>query len=202
MLGLLLLLLVPVAALALCGVVLAVLVKAFSLALPGRPPFDGARLARWGAWLLAVVAASVYVLGAGLVLLDVNESSHGADSSPAPACRDADPATTEGLWSSRPSYLPLSFTCVRRDGSTYEGEPVLGWCNGLALGGAVGALLLSGAASRRRPPQDRALPEDRALSLPGEAARREPPPASDPGGSARAREREAARGEGRPEETP
>ncbi|MET8558130.1 hypothetical protein ABZV64_24715 [Streptomyces sp. NPDC004959] len=157
MLALLLLLLVPLAALALCGVVIAVLVGALSLALPGgRPREPGAR-ARWGACLLAVLAASVYVLGAGLVLFDVNESSHGAASSPAPACRDAGPATVAGLRDSRASYLPLGFTCVREDGSTYAGEPVLRWCNSIGLGGTAGAVLLGGVAlgaSRRRPPRD------------------------------------------------
>ncbi|MEU6444685.1 hypothetical protein [Streptomyces sp. NPDC047046] len=154
MLALPLLLLVPLAALALCGVVFAALFKAVSLALPGGAPRERGALARWGARLLAVLAVSVYVLGAGLVLFDVNESSHGADSSPAPACRDVDAATAEGLWSARHSYLPLGFTCVRQDGSTYAGEPVLRWCNGVGLGGLVGAVLLSGtavAASRREP---------------------------------------------------
>ncbi|MYX22470.1 hypothetical protein GTY77_20770, partial [Streptomyces sp. SID8380] len=96
MLALLLVLFVPLAALTLCGVVVAVLVKAVSLALPGGRPRGRRELTAWSARVLALAAVSVYVIGAGLVQLDDHESRSGADSSPAPACRDVDPATVAG----------------------------------------------------------------------------------------------------------
>ncbi|MFJ5091110.1 hypothetical protein [Streptomyces sp. NPDC088674] len=174
-LALLLVLFVPLAALALCGVVVAVLVKAVSLALPGGRPRGRRELTAWSARVLALAAVSVYVIGAGLVQLDDHESRSGADSSPAPACRDVDPATVAGLRDSRASYLPLGFTCLREDGSTYAGEPVLRWFNGIGLGGVAGAVLLGAAAagaSRGRPVGDGAHDEPAQEERPGAAGAR------------------------------
>ncbi|EDY44350.2 hypothetical protein [Streptomyces sp. SPB074] len=170
MLTLALLFLVPLAALALCGTALTVLVQVVRIALPGGRPRGAWRLP---AWPLAVVAASVYVLGIGLVQFDDHEAHSGAGSSPAPACREGDPARTAGLRDSRPSYLPLGFACLRADGSEYEGEPVLRWFNGVALGGAAGVVFLGWRAllaSRRRTAEART-----AGAVGGTAARERPP---------------------------
>ncbi|MFI8093479.1 hypothetical protein ACIF9R_35085 [Streptomyces sp. NPDC086080] len=81
----------------------------------------------------------------------------GADSIPAPACRDGfDEETRQGLSHHRSSYLPLRFDCVRDDGSVYPSDPDYVWMNwasaSLALASvllAVGAAYAAGSRARK-----------------------------------------------------
>ena len=93
------------------------------------------------AGLIAFAAASIYSLGLFAVLSSEQETNNGADSSPAPACRDGFAAdTVRHLSHHRSSYLPLRFDCVLDDGSTYPSDPDYAWMNWATL-----FLLLSGA---------------------------------------------------------
>ncbi|MFF8590890.1 hypothetical protein ACF061_05520 [Streptomyces sp. NPDC015220] len=128
-----------------------------AVALPGRPQPWRLHLMRRGAWFTGSAAAAVYALGLSGVMMSEAEYGDGADSVPAPACRDGfDEATRQGLSHHRSSYLPLRFDCVRYDGSVYSSDPSYTWLNwtsaSLALCGAllvVGAGFLSEFRARR-----------------------------------------------------
>ncbi|CAM5680462.1 hypothetical protein SHIRM173S_05907 [Streptomyces hirsutus] len=87
-------------------------------------------LLRRAAGVAAWAAVAVYSLGLSGVLLLENAFNNGADSIPAPACRDGfDAETRQGLSHHRSSYLPLRFDCVRDDGTVYSSEPGYVWMN-------------------------------------------------------------------------
>ncbi|AGP61038.1 hypothetical protein [Streptomyces rapamycinicus] len=118
-----------------------------AMALPGRPQPWPVHLMRRGSWLAAAAAASIYVLGLFAVLTSEHEFNNGADSVPAPACREGfDPDTVQHLSHHRSSYLPLRFDCVLDDGTAYSSDPNYAWMNWTALLLALsGALLAIGA---------------------------------------------------------
>ncbi|KOX00384.1 membrane protein [Streptomyces sp. NRRL B-1140] len=114
-----------------------------AMALPGRPEPWRAHLLRRAAAAAAWGAAAVYALGLSSVLASEHAFGHGADSVPAPACRDGfDEATRDGLSHHRSSYLPLRFDCVRKDGTVYSSDPDYGWMNGASASLALTAALL------------------------------------------------------------
>lgn len=89
---------------------------------------------RRAAGLAAFAAASVYSLGLFGVLASEHETDNGADSSPAPACRDGFAAdTVRDLSHYRSSYLPLRFDCVRDDGTSYPSDTDYVWMNWTTL---------------------------------------------------------------------
>ncbi|MFD1661099.1 hypothetical protein ACFSL4_23570 [Streptomyces caeni] len=105
-----------------------------AMALPGRPQPWTVHLMHRAAWLAACAAAAVYSLGLFGVLASEQEFGNGADSVPAPACRDGfDRDTVRHLTHHRSSYLPLRFDCVRDDGTTYPGDSNYGWMNWTTL---------------------------------------------------------------------
>lgn len=114
-----------------------------AMALPGRPRPWPVHLMRRAAGAAAWAAAAVYSLGAFAVLMSEQAFGDGANSIPAPACRDGfDPATIEGLSHHRSSYLPLRFDCVREDGSVYSSDPDYVWMNWASASLALSAALL------------------------------------------------------------
>jgi hypothetical protein len=114
-----------------------------AMAFPGRPEPWPAHLMRRAGAAAAWAAAAVYWLGLFGVLASEHAFGDGADSVPAPACRDGfDEATREGLSHHRSSYLPLRFDCVREDGSVYSGDPGYVWMNGASASLALAAALL------------------------------------------------------------
>jgi hypothetical protein len=125
-----------------------------AMALPGRPRPWPVHLMRRAAGAAAWAAAAVYSLGAFAVLMSEQAFGDGANSIPAPACRDGfDPATIEGLSHHRSSYLPLRFDCVREDGSVYSSDPDYVWMNWASASLALSAALLvigAGCASELR----------------------------------------------------
>ncbi|GAA2444035.1 hypothetical protein [Streptomyces glaucus] len=139
---------------------LTALMGVVAMAFPGRPRPWPAHLLRRSAWLAAASAAAVYSLGLSGVLAAEWAVGDGADSTPAPACRDGfAPATVQGLSHHRASYLPLGFDCVREDGSTYTSDPDYAWMNrtsavlalsaaALAVGAGCAAELRARAAAR------------------------------------------------------
>ncbi|MFD5163979.1 hypothetical protein ACFWMJ_39040 [Streptomyces hawaiiensis] len=130
-----------------------------AMALPGRPEPWPPHLLRRAAATAAWAAAAVYSLGFFAVLMSEQAFGDGANSVPAPACRDGfDPAAIEGLSHHRSSYLPLRFDCVRADGSVYSADSGYGWMNGASASLALSAALLAIGAgyatelrARRRP---------------------------------------------------
>ncbi|MFF6917516.1 hypothetical protein [Streptomyces sp. NPDC012466] len=125
-----------------------------AMALPGRPRPWPVHLMRRAAGVAAWAAAAVYSPGAFAVLMSEHAFGDGANSMPAPACRDGfAPATIEGLSHHRSSYLPLRFDCVREDGSVYSSDPDYGWMNWASASLALSAALLvigAGYASELR----------------------------------------------------
>lgn len=114
-----------------------------AMALPGRPEPWPVHLLRRAAATAAWGAGAVYALGLSAVLASEHATGDGADSVPAPACRDGfGEATREGLSHHRSSYLPLRFDCVREDGSVYSSDPDYGWMNGASAALALAAALL------------------------------------------------------------
>ncbi|MFF0199565.1 hypothetical protein [Streptomyces sp. NPDC005017] len=134
------------------GIVLAS-VGVLTAVLPGRPGPWRPLLARRAAWLAAAGAAAVYFWGLASVGAAEHGFGNGADSVPAPACRDDfPPETVAGLSHHRASYLPLAFDCVRADGGTYSAEPSYAWMNPTAAGlGLTAALLAIGAGYATEP---------------------------------------------------
>jgi hypothetical protein len=122
-------------------------VSLLAMALPGRPQPWLIHLLRRAAWLAAASAAAVYALGLTGVLASQFAYDNGADSVPAPACRDGfSTDTVRHLVRHEASYLPLRFDCVRDDGSTYTSDPNYTWMNWTTLLlGVCAALLVIGA---------------------------------------------------------
>ncbi|WP_033312930.1 hypothetical protein RFN58_29355 [Streptomyces iakyrus] len=115
-----------------------------AMAFPGRPEPWPVHLLRRAAVTAAWAAAAVYSLGLFSVLVSEWDFDDGANSVPAPACRDGfDPATIQGLSHHRSSYLPLRFDCVREDGSVYSSDPDYGWMNGASASLALSAALFA-----------------------------------------------------------
>ncbi|MFD5949320.1 hypothetical protein ACFWAZ_25035 [Streptomyces collinus] len=115
-----------------------------AMAFPGRPEPWPVHLLRRAAVTAAWAAVAVYSLGFFTVLLSEQAFGDGADSIPAPACRDGfDEATRDGLSHHRSSYLPLRFDCVREDGSVYSSDPDYGWMNGASAALALSAALFA-----------------------------------------------------------
>ncbi|MET9812756.1 hypothetical protein ABZ322_26275 [Streptomyces sp. NPDC006129] len=115
-----------------------------AMAFPGRPEPWPVHLMRRAAAMAAWAAAAVYSLGLFAVLTSESDFNDGANSVPAPACRDGfDPATIDGLSHHRSSYLPLRFDCVRDDGSVYSSDPGYAWMNGATAVLALSAALLA-----------------------------------------------------------
>lgn len=116
---------------------------AVAMALPGRPQPWSTRLPRRAAAAAAWAAAAVHSLGFFSVLASEQAFGDGADSIPAPACRDGfDEETRQGLSHHRSSYLPLRFDCVRHDGSVHSGDPGYVWMNRATASLALAAVLL------------------------------------------------------------
>jgi hypothetical protein len=131
----------------------AVGIKFISVALPGRRTDWSVNLLRWCAAMAAIAAAGLYVMGLGAVQLSAHESESGADSSPSPSCREAEPSTLDHLTGYRPSYLPLGFDCVLDDGTTYPSSDGYARMNALIVGFGVGAAVLAvtgGLVAERR----------------------------------------------------
>lgn len=91
-----------------------------------------------------------YALGAALVVLAQSEASHGTDSSPAPACWQANLETVTGH---RAGYVPLRFDCVLEDGTTRSAGVVSGWLTPVAVVLAAAGVGLS--VDRHRKPAAR-----------------------------------------------
>lgn len=124
--------------------VLAAFIAFLGAVLPGRPEPWRRHVPRRAAWLAAAGAAAVYFLGLADVAASEEQVGDGADSVPAPACRDDEPPeTVDGLVDHRASYLPPAFTCVRADGSTYSASPSYAWMNPTAAVLALSAALLA-----------------------------------------------------------
>lgn len=118
-------------------------VSLLAMALPGRPQPWLLHLLHRAAWLAAASAAAVYALGLTGVLASQLAYNDGADSVPAPACRDGFSAdTVRHLVRHEASYLPLRFDCVRDDGTTYTSDPNYTWMNWTTLLLGVCAVLL------------------------------------------------------------
>ncbi|MEU7135794.1 hypothetical protein [Streptomyces sp. NPDC046261] len=150
---------------------IAVVVKLLSVVLPGRRPDWGVRLLRWGAGMAAAAAAIFLIMALGAVELSDNESRSGADSSPAPACRDAAPHLVEHLVGHRASYLPPAFDCVLDDGTTYPSSESYVWLNGLVVTCAVASVLLAAGAwytTDRQTGRQMRLPPRETLGGPNE----------------------------------
>ncbi|WP_055592421.1 hypothetical protein [Streptomyces hirsutus] len=128
------------------GALIAV-VGVVAMAFPGRPEPWAVRLLRRAAGAAAWAAVAVYSLGLSGVLLSEHAFNNGADSIPAPACRDGfDAETRQGLSHHRSSYLPLRFDCVRDDGTVYSSEPGYVWMNWATASLALAAVLLATGA--------------------------------------------------------
>ncbi|MFJ6571201.1 hypothetical protein ACIQNU_27680 [Streptomyces sp. NPDC091292] len=141
-----LLLALPLFLLSAVGGVIAT-VGVVAMALPGRPQPWQKHLARRVTSLTASMAVFFYSLGFAHVSWSEHEFGNGADSTPAPACRDGfEPAVREGLSHHESSYLPLRFDCIRENGTSYPSWPDLVWINWAALALALTtALLVIGA---------------------------------------------------------
>lgn len=117
--------------------------RAAAMALPGRPQPWLDHLLRRTAATLGWAAGAVYALGLAGVAWSEGEVGDGADSTPAPACREGFASETiEGLTHHRASYLPLRFDCVREDGSVYVSDPHLMSVNWTWAALALTAVLL------------------------------------------------------------
>jgi hypothetical protein len=89
-----------------------------------------------------------YALGAVLVMMEQSEASHGADSSPARVCRQANPEMVTGH---RAGYFPLRFDCELADGTTRSAGVVSGWLTPMAVVLTAAGVGLSAAAKRSTP---------------------------------------------------
>ncbi|MFF6809822.1 hypothetical protein ACFZAG_08045 [Streptomyces sp. NPDC012403] len=114
-----------------------------AMAFHGRPRPRAAHLLRRAAGTAEWAAAAVHSPGFLSVLMSEQAFGDGADSIPAPACRDGfDAETGQGLSHHRSSYLPLRFDRVRHDGTVYSGDPGHVRMNGATLSLALAAALL------------------------------------------------------------
>ncbi|MFD6323505.1 hypothetical protein ACFWOL_11700 [Streptomyces sp. NPDC058442] len=122
---------------------LVAVVGVVAMAFPGRPEPWAVHLMRRAAAAAGWAAVAVYSLGLSGVLLSEHGFNNGADSIPAPACRDGfDAETRQGLSHHRSSYLPLRFDCVRDDGTVYSSDPGYVWMNGATASLVLVAVLL------------------------------------------------------------
>ncbi|WP_051856274.1 hypothetical protein [Streptomyces sp. NRRL B-1347] len=119
-----------------------VVVKLISVALPGRRPDWGMDLLRWSSGMVAAAAALVYAIGLGLVQWDVHEAESGSDSSPAVPCRSLPPGAREQVAGHEPSYFPLGFDCLLRNGRVVEADGPYTTLNVTAGTFALAAVLL------------------------------------------------------------
>jgi hypothetical protein len=111
-----------------------------AMVFPGRPEPWAVHLLRRAAGTAAWAAATVYSLGFFGVLASEQAFGDGADSIPAPACRDGfDAETRQGLSHHRSSYR---FDCVRDDGTVYPSDPDYVWMNWATASLALAAALL------------------------------------------------------------
>ncbi|ADB31147.1 hypothetical protein Kfla_2062 [Kribbella flavida DSM 17836] len=102
------------------------------------------------ATLSAAFAVGSHALGVALVMLEVSQSTHGADSSPSHACRNAapDPGSIRRITRHEAGYLPPRFDCVMDDGTKYSGRVVPAGLGPVVLVSGAGAIVL-GLAARR-----------------------------------------------------
>jgi hypothetical protein len=162
----------------LCGAgALVALAGAAAMALPGRPQPWPEHLLRRAAVATACGAAAVYSLGLFGVLASEHAFGDGADSVPAPACRDGiAPEVKQGLSHHRASYLPLRFDCVRDDGTVYPSDPDYVWMNWTAASLALATATLAigaGYAPELRARRTAAVPS--ALPEPSQDVTAHPP---------------------------
>ena len=100
---------------------------------------------------LALICGSIaiggYALGVSLVGLAQSESTHGTDSSPAPACRQAAPTKVQHVTGHQARYLPPRFDCQLDDGTTYSANVVPAGLMPVVL---IAALATAGLATAAR----------------------------------------------------
>ncbi|MBD0841456.1 hypothetical protein [Streptomyces sp. TRM68416] len=131
------------------------LAGALAVAFPGRPQPWPVHLMQRSAGAAAAAAAAIYSLGFFAVMDSELEFNDGANSVPAPACReDFDQSTVQGLSHHRSSYLPLRFDCVRADGTTYSADSSYTWMNRATLTLTLSATALAVGATRYRTRQE------------------------------------------------
>ncbi|MFK4069842.1 hypothetical protein [Streptomyces sp. NPDC029674] len=95
------------------------------------------------ALLAGCAAAAVYFKGLFSIEMAVNESSHGASSSPSPSCQADAPVSAENITGYRVSHLPLRFECVLDDGTTYASGEFPGWLTAVPVVLALISVLLA-----------------------------------------------------------
>ncbi|WP_217241659.1 hypothetical protein [Streptomyces sp. AC555_RSS877] len=118
--------------------------RVVAMVFPGRPEPWAVHLLRRAAGTAAWAAAAVYSLGFLAVSMSEQAFGDGADSIPAPDCRDGfDAETKQGLSHHRSSYLPLRFDCVRDDGTVYSSDPGYVWMNWATVSLLLAAALLA-----------------------------------------------------------
>ncbi|MFK4085420.1 hypothetical protein ACI2LF_15000 [Kribbella sp. NPDC020789] len=92
---------------------------------------------------LALICGSIaiegYLIGAAFVAMAAGESSHGADSSPSPSCRNVVSTQTRYVVGHEAGYLPLHFDCKLSDGTTVPA--------GVVPKGTTAVVLLAGLAT-------------------------------------------------------
>ncbi|WP_112467651.1 hypothetical protein [Streptomyces triticisoli] len=114
-----------------------------AVVLPGRPQPWPVHLTRRTALLAGLSAAAVYTRGLSVVAWSEHQYNNGANSVPAPACRDGFPEeTVQHLSHHQSSYLPLRFDCVLDDGTVYSSNPGYVWMNWTSLSLALSCALL------------------------------------------------------------
>ncbi|MGW2894451.1 hypothetical protein ACWDAO_07355 [Streptomyces sp. NPDC001212] len=138
-------LLVGIAVFLICAVgALIALAGTLVMALPGRPLPWPVHLMRRAAPAAGLAAAAVYSLGFFDIAVSEHEFGDGADSVPAPACRDGfGSEVRRHLTHHQSSYLPLRFDCFLDDGTFYPSNPDYGWMNWASLSLALSGVLLA-----------------------------------------------------------
>ncbi|MFF4790727.1 hypothetical protein ACFY2M_13340 [Streptomyces sp. NPDC001276] len=114
------------------------------MALPGRPLPWPVHLMRRAALTAGLAGAAVYSLGFFAIAVSEREFGNGADSVPAPACRDGfGSEVRQNLTHHQSSYLPLRFDCILDDGTVYPSNRHYGWMNWASLSLALSGVLLA-----------------------------------------------------------
>ncbi|GAA0587193.1 hypothetical protein GCM10009534_21770 [Kribbella sandramycini] len=149
--GILVLLMVVVAGMALWGLVPTIV---------GLIKREGRTVCRGLARLCGLVAVGGYGYGLLMVELEASESSGGAGSWPPQACEQVGPMFAERVVEFKKSYLPLRFDCVLDDGTWYSGGvvpdglmPVVLIAAAATVGLTVAARYGKGAGSTARSPR-------------------------------------------------